>query len=532
MNRRLTTAAAAALLLLPACGDRDRPDPSATRSPGPPIVIDSEPPSPSGSARPRVPPVPTPASAALRATVRKFGAAKLAWRGCGDGFECARLTVPLDYDDPAGETIELSVIRLPARDRGARIGSLVLNPGGPGGSGVQFARQARDLLPDGILRRFDAVSFDPRGVGESAPVDCLTDAELDELLAADPSPDTPAERKELLDLSREEALKCAQKTGRLLEHVGTVESAKDLDVLREALGDDKLTYVGYSYGTMLGARYAQQFPGNIRALVLDGAVDPMLGPREVTLAQAVGFERALDAFLADCAAQGCAFARHGPIGETYDALMARIDRDPLPASSHPGRRLGPSEALFGVAAALYSRQYGWPVLRQALEQAQRDRDGSMLLSLFDSLVERDENGRYSNAVEAQAAISCVDGTYEKNPRDYDADAEAFAKRAPRFGRALAYGPVVCAYWPVSAVTRPGPVSVEGAPPVLVVGTTGDPATPYEWARSLAAQLPGVLLTYEGEGHTAYGYDRSACVDRVVDAYLISLTLPKAGTRCS
>ena len=533
MNRRLVTAAAAALLLLPACGDGDPRDPVASRTADPPIVIGSATPSASGSAtRPRIPPVPTPASAALRATVRTFGAAKLGWRGCGDGFECARLTVPLDYDDPGGQTIELSVIRLPARDRGRRIGSLVLNPGGPGGSGVDFARQARDLLPDGIRQRFDTVSFDPRGVGESAPVDCLTDAELDELLAADPSPDTPAERKQLLDLSREEALKCARKSGRLLEHVGTVDTAKDLDVLRAALGDEKLTYVGYSYGTMLGARYAQQFPGNIRALVLDGAVDPMLDPREIAIAQAVGFERALDAFLEDCVAQRCAFARHGAIGETYDRLMARIDRDPLPAASHPGRRLGPSEALFGVAAALYSRQYGWPVLRQGLEQAQSDGDGSTLLSLFDSLVERDENGRYSNAVEAQAAISCVDGMYEKDPRDYDADADAFEKQAPRFGRALAYGPVVCAYWAAPPVSRPGPASVEGAPPILVVGTTGDPATPYEWSRSLAGQLPGVLLTYDGEGHTAYGYDRSDCVDRVVDAYLISLTVPKAGTRCS
>lgn len=528
MNSRLLTTALAALLVLPACV-RDDPAPRASETTTPPATTPVTG-SPTPTRTPGIPAVPTPASPALVATIEKFGATKLAWRGCGDGFECAKLPVPLDYDAPTGETIEISVIRLKARDRGDRIGSVVLNPGGPGGSGVEFARQARQLLPRGILERFDVVSFDPRGVGESAPVDCLDDRQLDRLLAADPSPDDAAEEQRLVTLAREQALECNVKSGRLLPHVGTVDTAKDLDVLREALGDAGLTYVGFSYGTLLGARYAQQFPGNIRALVLDGAVDPILTPREISVAQAVGFERALDSFLADCVAQRCAFAGHGPIDETFDELLARFERRPLDAASDPSRKVGPSEALFGIAAALYSKEYGWPVLRQALEEAYSRADGSALLALFDNLVER-EKGRYSNSVEAQAAVSCVDGVYERDPKAYERDAAQFAKAAPRFGRALAWGPLACAFWPARPTTRPAPARAEGAPPIVVVGTTGDPATPYEWSQSLAQQLPGVLVTYEGEGHTAYGYGRSSCVDRVVDAYLISLTVPSPGTRC-
>ncbi|MDQ1710653.1 MAG: hypothetical protein QOE45_103 [Frankiaceae bacterium] len=515
MNARRTAAVAAAALLLSGChvGRVRRAVPTGTATAA------------------TVPSATTSPAPALAATIARYGAATLSWKGCGDGFECARLTVPRDYAAPAGGDVTISVIRLKARQQSRRIGSLVLNPGGPGGSGIEFARGARQLLPNEILDRFDTVSFDPRGVGESTPVDCLDDAQLDRLVAADPTPDTPAERAALFDLSREEALACGRKSGPLLPFVATVDTAKDLDVLRAALRDQKLTYVGFSYGTLLGARYAEQFPGHIRALVLDGAVDPMLTPRQTTLAQALGFERALAAFLADCEQQRCAFASHGPIGDTFDTLMARVERDPIPASQYPGRLLGPSEALFGVAAALYSREGGWPLLRDALESAYSAKDASGLFALFDNLVERDRDGHYSNSLEAQAAISCVDSAYPRDPAAYDADAVAFKKQAPRFGEALAYGPVACAYWPVPPVSKPGPVKAPGAPKVLVVGTTRDPATPYAWSVSLAKQLAAELLTHVGDGHTAYGYSRSSCVDREVDAYLLALALPKPGTRC-
>ena len=519
--RRLALAGLAALLALPACSEKKDPVTPASQTPSATATSSSA--APTGSA--------SPTASTLAATIERYGAARLAWKGCGDGFECTKLTVPLDYDAPDGDTIELSVIRLKARKQSRRIGSLVLNPGGPGGSGVEFARQAEGLLPGAVRDRFDVVSFDPRGVAGSSPVDCLTDAELDALLAVDPSPDNAAEKKALFDASRQQAQKCQQRSGKLLPHLSTVNVARDMDVLREALGDDKLTYLGYSYGTLLGARYAEQFPANVRALVLDGALDPTLSARQTAQAQAVGFDRALEAFFADCVRARCAFASHGDIHATYDALMAGIDRQPLAARQFEGRTLGPGEALFGVAAALYSREYGWSLLRTALETAYSRRDGSGILALFDSLVERDEGGHFSNSIEAQASVLCLDNVHERDQAAYEADEAAFRRVAPRFGPAIAYGASACAFWPVPPVSQPGPIAAPGAPPIVVVGTTRDPATPYAWAQAMARQLPGVLVTFDGDGHTAYGYQRSSCVEDVIDAYLLDLRVPKAGTRC-
>ena len=524
--RRVAVVALAALLALPACSE-DPKKPSASPSSAAPSSSSSAAPSsssgaPGSQSRP-------PGASALAATIERYGARKLDWKDCDAGFQCATLTVPLDYDAPDGDTIGVSVIRLQARKKSRRIGSLLLNPGGPGASGIDFARQAESLLPTVVRDRFDTVSFDPRGVGRSNPVDCLNDAELDALLAVDPSPETAAEKKALFDASRQQVAKCRQRSGKVLPHVGTVDVAKDMDVLREALGDEKLTYVGFSYGTLLGARYAEQFPDHVRALVLDGALDPRLTPSQTAKAQAVGFDRALAAFFADCVRARCAFAGHGGIEATYDRLMADIDRSPLPTAD--GRRLGPSEALFGVAAALYSKEYGWPLLRTALETAYSRRDGTALIGLFDSLVERDESGHYSNSTEAQAAVLCVDNAYPKDPAAFDRDAADFVKVAPRFGAAIAYGASACAFWPAPAVSQAGPVSAAGSAPIVVVGTTGDPATPYAWSQALAEQLPATLVTYEGEGHTAYGYQRSACIEDVIDAYLVDLRVPKPGTRC-
>jgi hypothetical protein len=250
------------------------------------------------------------------------------------------------------------------------------------------------------------------------------------------------------------------------------------------------------------------------------------------LEQAKGFETALRAFGAACDAEKCPVARHGkPTVDVVRDVIARADAQPYSASRYAGRKAHESEALFGVAAGLYSKEYGWPALRQAVEEAYTSRDGSTLLALFDSLVERDEQGHYSNSVEAQASISCVDSDYPHDVTAYDNDAAAFAKEAPTFGRALAYGPVACAYWAVPPVSHPGAVRAPGAPPIVVVGTTRDPATPYAWSQSLAKQLAGRLLTHDGDGHTAYGYHRSACVERVVDAYLLATALPAPGARC-
>ncbi|MDQ1713757.1 MAG: hypothetical protein QOE45_3207, partial [Frankiaceae bacterium] len=487
MNRRLTASLLAVALATAGChtGRTSRGDQVPLGSATPPSSAPATPSATSPTATPGndatnagdVPP------AVVAASVAQYAKRRLDWHGCGDGFDCADLTVPLDYARPDGETIKVAVIRLKARKQSQRIGSVVLNPGGPGGSGVEFARSARQLLPGEILDRFDTVSFDPRGVGKSAPVDCLGDADLDKLLAADPTPDDAAERSALFDLNKGLATACQRKSAKLLPHLGTVDAARDMEVLRAVLGDPKLTYVGFSYGTVLGARYAQQFPTHIRAFVLDGAVDPSLSNRDVTLAQAQGFETALTAFIADCDASGCPLSKHGrPTKDVVNAIVARADAQPYRASRYPGRRAGESEVLFGIAAGLYSKEFYWPVLREAIEAAYSQGDASGLLALFDSLVERDDNGHYSNSVEAQAAISCDDGEYAHDPAAYDRDAVEFAKKAPRFGRALAYGPVACAYWPVPPVSHPAPVSAPGAPTIVVVGTTRDPATPYAWSK--------------------------------------------------
>jgi pimeloyl-ACP methyl ester carboxylesterase len=463
--------------------------------------------------------------------LRRFYSQRPSWRACGDGYECARVTVPLDYNRPGGGRIGIAVTRLPATKKAQRIGSLLINPGGPGVSGVEYARYARSVLPRALLVRFDIVGFDPRGVGESAPVRCLSSRELDEFFAVDPSPDSQKELDRLTATSRDFAAACKRRSATLLPFVSTREAARDMDILRSALGDAKLSYLGKSYGTYLGAWYAELFPTRVRALLLDGAVDPSLDGQELGRVQALGFEQALGEFLSYCAdTDSCEFGRKGDIDKKFDALMRRIDAKPLSTQDRAGRRVGPDEAFLGVASALYSREYGWPALAQALTQAENG-DGTTLLRLFDNFADRDPAGRYSNQMEANLAINCIDRPSPRTVSAYGADARAFAAQAPRFGAALAYTGLPCAFWSVPPVDVPRALTAPGAPPILVVGTTRDPATPLRWAEAMADQLQsGVLLVYDGDGHTAYG-DGVPCVDDAGSAYLISLTVPKDGTRC-
>jgi pimeloyl-ACP methyl ester carboxylesterase len=462
--------------------------------------------------------------------MRRYYTQRLKWTDCDGGFECTRVLVPLDYDQPAGRQIRIATIRLRASDRDRRIGSLVINPGGPGGSGVGYARYARQVLPRAVRQRFDVVGFDPRGVGESEPVRCLPGRRIDRWLAADPSPDNAKEIAALVAVNKEFARGCQQRSARLLPHVGTRDAARDMDILRAALGDKKLTYMGKSYGTVLGATYAELFPANVRALLLDGAVDPSIDARELARAQAVGFERALAAFLRYCAKDtSCAFRGDGRLGERYDALMARIERRPLPTSLGD-RMLGPGEAVVGVIAPLYDRRTGWLALGLGLAEAERG-DGTTLLRLFDGYVERRSGASYGNLMEANYAVNCVDRAATEGLAALSDDARRFTQQAPRFGALLAYGGLACAYWPVPPVDRPGPIAARGAPPIVVIGTTRDPATPVRWSEALADQLEsGVLLVYDGDGHTVYG-NGVDCVDDAGNAYLISLKVPKSGTRC-
>ncbi|WP_328807562.1 alpha/beta hydrolase [Nonomuraea antri] len=436
--------------------------------------------------------------------------------------------MPLDHDNPQGEQIELAVTRLPAT--GDRISSLVINPGGPGGSGVEYAKAARLLFGDEVRERFDIVGFDPRGVGGSAPIDCLDDAELDAFLALDASPDSVQEQEALAEGGRRFAQGCSARSGRLLAHVGTVDAARDLELLRQALGDQKLTYLGKSYGTFLGAVYADLFPGKVRALVLDGALDPAASRVRVNADQAVGVEGALRAYAADCLTRDdCPFRSRtvdGALKEVSE-LLKRADAQPLP--SEGGRKVTEALATLGVLTPLYDRN-AWPELTETLRLAM-DGDGTLLLRNADQLMGRHEDGTYSSQTEANMAVNCLDGPYPAEPSAFAKAAGDASSQAPRFGPYVMWSSLPCASWPAKPTFIPGPLVAKGAAPILVIGTERDPATPYKWAEALAKQLePGVLLRYVGDGHTAYSTG-SPCVDEAVDRYLLTGLPPKDGTIC-
>ncbi|WP_106397115.1 alpha/beta hydrolase [Actinocorallia populi] len=451
----------------------------------------------------------------------------LDWTDCGGGFQCAKLQVPLDYADADGEQLTLALIRQPAK--GKKIGSLLTNPGGPGGSGVDFLRSSAASFGEQLQQRFDLVGFDPRGVGQSNPVECLTDGQLDEFLATDVSPDDAGEIDELAEESRGFAEGCQSRSAKLLPHVGTRNAARDMDRIRQALGDEKLTYYGASYGTYLGAWYAELFPQNVRALVLDGAVDPKASFAEINLQQAKGFETALRAFTADCVKRDKC-----PLGNNVDAGLKKIkklldstDRRPL-TNGTDSREVTESLATLGLATPLYQKE-AWPLLRSALTQAFAG-DGSTLIRFADLLVEREENGTYSSQTESNMAVNCVDkptGGLDEIRRQ----AARAAKEAPRFGEFIVWGALPCTYWPAKATEPTRALNAKGSAPILVVGTTRDPATPYQWSKNLASQLDkGVLLTYDGDGHTAY-LTGSKCISSAVDSYLVKATPPASGTTC-
>jgi pimeloyl-ACP methyl ester carboxylesterase len=452
------------------------------------------------------------------------------WSDCGKGFLCADIRVPRDYEAPSEGYLTIALVRLPASDPKDRIGSLVVNPGGPGGSGVEFVRSGAEqgVFPSELRKRFDIVGFDPRGVNASSAIRCIEN--LDPQARLDPSPDDAAELEELVDSAREYAAECASHNDATLAYLSTDAVARDLDLIRQAIGDTKLSYLGFSYGTLIGSLYAERFPDRIRAMVLDGAMDPALDLEHLRFGQAEGFEKELTAFLEDCSAKkGCAFHAKGKTAAAFDALMASIDVTPLPARfDRERRRVGPSVASYAVLAALYDRE-SWPVLATSLDLARRG-DGSLLLQISDPYQGRKPNGSYSNQHDAYTANICLDFAAPTDVGTYTAWAQRLKKAAPHFAGLIAYNDLACAFWPVPAERTPAPVTAAGAPPIVVVGTTGDPATPYAWAEALAGELDsGVLVTREGDGHTAYFV--SSCVQRAVDAYLLGLTVPKAGLTC-
>ncbi|MCX5284683.1 alpha/beta hydrolase [Streptomyces sp. NBC_01281] len=476
---------------------------------------------------------------ATPAALSPYYAQKLNWRSCGvPGFECATMKAPLDYAKPDAGDVRLAVSRKKATGPGKRIGSLLVNPGGPGGSAIGYLQSYAGIgYPADVRARYDMVAVDPRGVARSEPVVCLTGPEMDTYTQTDSTPDDGRETDQLVAAYKKFAEGCGERSPELLRHVSTVEAARDMDILRAVLGDQKLNYVGASYGTFLGATYAGLYPERAGRLVLDGALDPSLTARKLNEEQTAGFETAFQSFAKDCVRHSdCPLgdAGTGPdeVGRNLKAFFQQLDKTPIPAGDADGRKVGEALATTGVIAAMYDES-AWPQLRDALTSAMKEKDGAGLLALSDSYYERDADGKYANLMFANAAVNCLDlPAAFSTPDQVEEALPSFEKASPVFGEGLAWASLNCAYWPVKNTGEPHRIEAKGADPILVVGTTRDPATPYPWAKSLASQLSSAtLLTYVGDGHTAYGRG-SACIDSAIDRYLLQGTPPEEGKRCS
>lgn len=461
-----------------------------------------------------------------------YYAQPVAWAVCsGIGRQCATLSVPRDYAHPDAGSIELAVARVRARDPGRRIGLLVINPGGPGLSAVQALDGAVQVVSREVRDVFDLVGVDPRGVGGSTPVDCVSDAELDawrspgyDVQAVDGPPRRAADAAALAD-------GCARDAAGLLAHVDTVSAARDLDIVRAVLGEDRLTYLGVSYGTELGAEYAEVFPKRVGRMVLDAGLDPTMDDTQRMLGLAAGFESALDRYVAYCRnSAGCPLP--GPSAAAVDrvrALLADLAGQPLPTGT--ARDLTPTLAVGALMQGVADDQ-AWPGLNAALGAALDNGDGGPLLSMADAGAGRTSDGRYpGNAFEAAAAITCLDSPRRLTAEELSGYSEELAAASPTFGRFLIDTAALCSAWPVPPTGTATPTTAAGADPILVVGTTDDPAAPYAWSVALAGHLQsGELLTNDGFGHTAYGHS-TTCVTDAVDTYLLTGHPPPTNTTC-
>lgn len=440
-----------------------------------------------------------------------FVPAALQWTGCGGDFECAPLAVPLDWSDPAGATITLSVSRLPARG-GAPIGALATNPGGPGSSGNGYIRAAP--FDDALTDRFDIVSWDPRGVGDSAPLGCEGD-EVRSFLRLDNDPDDASEQAELDTGAQAVAAACQAAAGGLLPFVGTTSVARDLEAIRRAYGGP-MAYYGFSYGTAIGLHHLQLFPGTMTHVVLDGVVDPTDSLVDLLRGQAAAFEESLQKMFDAC--EDSEYCPDGGAEAAYDELAQELETEPLPVDDD---RVGPSDLSTAAFLTAYDRE-SWDYLYAGLASAQEG-DGTVLLALADTY-------RDSGAYDLYQAVSCLDSVNPRGGEAWAAFAAELEAISPRLGAAIANEMLPCAYWPVEPRPVNGPISAPGSGPVLVIGTTGDPATPFEQAEAVAAGLAdGHLLVWEGEGHTAYS--ASDCIQERVTAYLVDGALPADGERC-
>lgn len=459
-----------------------------------------------------------------------FYSQSLEWSECREELQCADVRVPLDWDEPAAGEITVRVARNLAD--GTKIGSLLVNPGGPGASGVDLVEQIGILFGERLLDSYDVVGFDPRGVGESTPVTCLDDAGKDALYLRDFDYTSESGLAEAFDAWEAYGASCLEGTGELLGNVGTVSAARDLDVLRAVLGDETLSYLGFSYGTALGATYAALYPHRTGRLVLDGGVDVTLDAHAANLEQAGGFERALRNYVEYCLSRSVC-PLEGSVDEGLAQIGELLDRarlSPLPAEGD-ARGVSATMLFYGIALPLYDNE-AWALLTDALREVIGEGTANTFLFLANFYFDRNPAGEYlTNQMEAFHSIHCADGRGDADPAQMADEAAEIMAVAPTMGEFFGFGAVVCARWPVPAQGTDIDFSAAGAPPILVVGTTDDPATPFHWSEALAETLDsGVLLTYEGEGHTAYGRS-NACVTDAVEDFLVDGTVPPEGLRC-
>lgn len=457
----------------------------------------------------------------------------LDWSSCANGLTCAWLTVPLDYAEPAGTTIRLRVSKatMTGPEEG-RQGSLVVNPGGPGAPAVDFAKSVADGIAPNVAKVFDVIGFDPRGVGESAPIVCLTGPQTTTWLQTDQSPDTPAEVRRLMRLSAGLAQGCLTKSPLMARHVGSENTIRDMDILRQVLGDTKLNFLGFSYGTYLGTLYAESFPERVGRFVLDGALDPSLDLMEISKGQSSGFQLAMKRFAENCTRhKDCPYQGDAAnVLNGINRLLEQLDRSPMKASK--GRSLLQSEAVTALFTSMYSETM-WPSLRYALREASQG-NGTALLDLADYANDRTGPNSYDgNLTSAFISISCWDTPAPPGAAGLGLAAVNWATGVgvPLMAKTMSWGNAPCSKWYGRTTRVPAPASSTTTAPILIVGTTYDPATPYAWSVALNRQLPtSTLLTYQGDGHTAYG-GGSACISRLVDAYLLKGTPPAARTVC-
>jgi pimeloyl-ACP methyl ester carboxylesterase len=459
-------------------------------------------------------------------TISGYYAQEINWQSCNEDFQCATLAVPIDYKNLSTGTFEIALLKYEARTS-KKLGSLIVNPGGPGGSGVDYAYAAEYIFSPAILDRYDIVGFDPRGVSRSAPIRCLTDNELDANNNSDSKPDNEKEFQQILIDTKKYVEICKDKNGYLTSY-STANVARDMDILREALGDEQLNYLGKSYGTYLGTLYAQFFPDKVGRVVLDGAVDPSISNFQQTLTQAIGFDQAFTSFAKDCATKkNCLLpsGKEAAIAE-MKKLFSQAAKKPLPTKSSK-RTLSETMMVLGTASAMYDSTTGWPQLRKAIAQAQNGY-GDAFLKLADEYTGRQNDGGYpNNEFDSGAVIDCLDVDEPRTVDQIRDDAKTFAEKAPLFGPYLAYGGLTCKYFGQAQEVTVAPTKTIN--PIIVIGTTGDPATPYEWAQGLNKLLTNsVLVSLTGEGHTGQGQG-NACIDDQIDDFYLKGKVPTTST---